>query len=142
MTKRALNLLLEQKGKENTFEFTEFPILLKGTDVFKPAIETGGDPSVNPEPLSKQFRNIRRSGNWPKGLLQTPNLEHRIIGCFLSALDRYKAEVLLDSVYVYIEADESQGHYYSYGDVRVRVVNIEKDSVKELTGMNFTKTKR
>jgi len=142
MTKLALNLLLEQDSKEQPFEFTEFPILVKGTDVFKQAVEVGDSAFVDPEPISKQFRAIRRAGNWPKALLRTPNLEHRVTACLLNALDHHVDGKSWNKIYIYIETGATEGPYYGYGHLHMRIVTIGDDGVKELTGMNFTKIKR
>ncbi|MNG47128.1 hypothetical protein D3C79_49950 [compost metagenome] len=140
MTKLALNLLLEQDSKERPFEFTKFPILVKGTEVFKPSIEVGYPASVNPEPIFKQFRAIRRSGNWPKGLLRMPNLEHRITTCLLKALDRHDKDGPWDDVYFYMEAiDALSDAFLGCDRTHVRVLTIKEDSVKGITGLNFVR---
>lgn len=142
MTVYILDLLREQDNKKQPFEFNRFPLLLKGTDVFKAPMEVGDQPYVNPEPMYKQFRCIRRSGNWPKPLLRIPNLEHRITACLLDTLDRYMVGHSWDNIYIHMAMDE-----YAVTDIQcdrlvVRVLFIEGNYIKELTGADFIKIRQ
>lgn len=68
------------------FEFNSFPILVKGTDIFKVRGDTN-EPYVDIRPVSQQLARIRRDGNWPKELLRKENLEDRIMMYLLNSLD-------------------------------------------------------
>jgi hypothetical protein len=140
MSTAVLDLLQAQTDKERPFEFDSFPIILKGSDLFKPEIFVDVPASVDPEPVAKQFRAIRRAGKWPTAMLRLANLEHRITSCLIHVLDHWPDEVFQRDAYLHIYMDEFHVDDRVITDcLKVRVVTVDGNHVKELAGLNIFK---